>query len=109
MLGTPQGHCTALLLHKAACPLTHQCLLLARLPPQGQKKTTIQEILNSEPFLPPYVTEGAAHFIRWALTKDPTRRSAQAHVWALLHAPKHIRIYYSSDLLACTTGWEWSA
>lgn len=59
------------------------------LAPQGQKKATIAEILNGEPFLPPWLSEGAMHFIRWALTKEqgkrPSVQQLAEHPWIVSH------------------------
>ncbi|GFR43872.1 hypothetical protein Agub_g5001, partial [Astrephomene gubernaculifera] len=65
-------------------------LIMGRPPfDKGQKKATINEILNGEPFIPPWLSEGAAHFIRWALTKEqgkrPSVRQLSEHPWIVGH------------------------
>lgn len=58
-------------------------------PAQGHKKLTMAEIVGGEPVIPPFVSEGAASFIRWALTKDKTQRpnvqQLAEHPWVLSH------------------------
>lgn len=56
---------------------------------KGHKKATIAEILNGEPVIPPWMSDGAAHFIRWALTKESSKRPTVVqlaqHPWILHH------------------------
>ncbi|GIL46559.1 hypothetical protein Vafri_3538 [Volvox africanus] len=56
---------------------------------KGQKKATINEILNGEPFIPPWLSEGAVHFIKWALTKEVSKRPSvqqlAEHPWITCH------------------------
>lgn len=56
---------------------------------QGNKKATIQEILNAAPLLPNWLSEGAVHFIRWALTKEQAKRptiiALLEHPWIVSH------------------------
>ena len=73
---------------------------------QGQKKLTIAEIINGEAYIPPQVSEGAASFIRWALTKDQHRRPTVhlliEHSWVtglmkypVLKNPASLRLHIS--------------
>ncbi|KAG2498844.1 hypothetical protein HYH03_003036 [Edaphochlamys debaryana] len=56
---------------------------------KGQKKATIAEILNGDPFIPSWLSEGATHFIKWALTKEQGKRPSVAqlaeHPWIVSH------------------------
>lgn len=56
---------------------------------KGNKKATVQEILTGEPFLPASVSDSAAHFVRWALTKDqrqrPSVQQLAGHPWVVGH------------------------
>ncbi|KXZ53086.1 hypothetical protein GPECTOR_8g78 [Gonium pectorale] len=65
-------------------------LIIGRPPfDKGQKKATINEILNGEPFIPPWVSEGATHFIKWSLTKEqgkrPSVQQLSEHPWVVSH------------------------
>ncbi len=70
------------------CLKLYLCLLCAvasLIHVQGNKKATVQEILQGEPIIPPTVSEEARNFIQWSLTKDPRRRPSVAdlmeHTW----------------------------
>ncbi|GAX74015.1 hypothetical protein CEUSTIGMA_g1465.t1 [Chlamydomonas eustigma] len=75
---------------------------------KGQKKLTIAEIINGEPEIPLTVSEGAASFIKWALTKDkfsrPTVQQLITHPWVAIHmqqpkpkVPPSLRILTRTD------------
>ncbi|EFJ45397.1 serine/threonine protein kinase [Volvox carteri f. nagariensis] len=61
---------------------------------KGQKKATIHEILNGEPFIPPWLSEGAVHFIKWALTKEVSKRPSvqqlSEHPWITSHTKQAV-------------------
>ncbi|KAG2439374.1 hypothetical protein HXX76_004731 [Chlamydomonas incerta] len=61
---------------------------------KGQKKATIAEILNGEPFVPPWLSEGATHFIRWSLTKEvgkrPSVQQLAEHPWIVSHMKQSV-------------------
>ncbi|KAG2453438.1 hypothetical protein HYH02_001661 [Chlamydomonas schloesseri] len=61
---------------------------------KGQKKATIAEILNGEPFIPPWLSEGATHFIRWSLTKEvgkrPSVQQLAEHPWIVSHMKQSV-------------------
>ena len=65
-------------------------LIIGRPPfDKGHKKLTIAEIVNGEPVIPNFVSQEAANFIRWALTKDQLKRPGvkqlSEHPWILIH------------------------
>ena len=85
--------------------------LISPLTPQGHKKLTIAEIINGEAYIPPHISEGAAAFIRWALTKDPRQRPTVAqmidHPWVTVHMkapvqrmPASLRLLTRTDSFA---------
>lgn len=41
---------------------------------QGNKKATINEIVNGQPVIPAFLSEGASDFIRYSLTKVRSHR-----------------------------------
>ncbi|MEW5303989.1 MAG: hypothetical protein WDW36_006632 [Sanguina aurantia] len=63
---------------------------------KGQKRATVQEILHGQPALPAWLSEGAAHFMVWALCKEQSRRPSvpqlMQHPWLLAHmqGPPHL-------------------
>ena len=75
---------------------------------QGQKKATIAEILNSEPFIPPWLSEGATHFIRWSLTKEvgkrPSVQQLAEHPWIVSHMKQSVLAPARRQLVK-TGGW----
>jgi len=57
----------------------------------GNKRATIEQILNGTPTFPAWLSEQARHFITWSLTKDakarPDVHQLAYHPWITGHAP----------------------
>jgi len=90
--GKPHLHYTHLVDAWAVGVLAYE-LTVGRAPfDAGNKRATIDQILNGHPTYPSWMSEQARHFVTWSLTKDATQRpdvpELAYHPWVTSYAAR---------------------